>query len=42
MAHATRIARARHLGQAFQQARNLLGGDLGMPAKLVKGGRDQG
>ncbi|MGH3683634.1 MAG: hypothetical protein ACRDSM_00945 [Pseudonocardiaceae bacterium] len=35
-------ARVRYLGQPLQQARDLLGGDLGLPAELVKGRRDQG
>ncbi|MEU3245750.1 hypothetical protein [Streptomyces sp. NPDC006875] len=42
MTHAARITRVRHLGQTFQQVRNLLGSDPGLLPELVKSRRDQG
>jgi hypothetical protein len=35
------VSRVGHLGQPFQQARDLVGYDLGMLAELVKGRRYQ-
>ncbi|WP_323874541.1 hypothetical protein [Streptomyces sp. 3212.3] len=41
MPYAAWVSRVGHLGQPLQQARDLVGYDLGMLAELVKGTRDQ-